>query len=168
MTKRMHCPHNTYILVMPSGQSTCFLHNRTYITQFKIIVNSSIDHMHCQVAKNALFSTKYAFFPEKTTGSIFYYCYLPFLSRFLCTYKTLFLISIRVLALPFPGICTHFADSVLCFPAEFFLCLGCIGIAGCDVAWTAWFDHVWDLNPELSSSFLRAFTCPLARSTTWM
>ena len=54
--------------------------------------------------------------------------------------------SIRVLALPSPGVCTHLADSVLCLPAKLFLCFGCIGVAGCDVAWAAWFDHIWDLD----------------------
>ena len=83
----------------------------------------------------------------------------------ICTYRFLILISIRILALPFPGVCTHLADSVLCFPAKFSLSFGCIGVAGCDVSRAACFDHVWDLNTCSCLEVLNnvenavAFTC---------
>ena len=60
--------------------------------------------------------------------------------------KQLFLIPIRVIALPSPGICAHLPDSVLSLPAKLFLSLCGIGVAGCDVAGAACFDHLWDLD----------------------
>ncbi len=41
-------------------------------------------------------------------------------------------ISVRIIALPSPGISTHLLDAILCFPAKLSLCLGGIGIAGCN------------------------------------
>ena len=62
--------------------------------------------------------------------------------------------SAVVIALPSPGICAHLPDSVLSLPAKLFLSLCGIGVAGCDVARAAWFDHIWDLDAGSSLEVL--------------
>ena len=52
-------------------------------------------------------------------------------------------ISIRVLALPSPGILTHLFDAVLRFPSQFFFCFGRIAVAHGDVTCTSRFDLVF-------------------------
>ena len=52
-------------------------------------------------------------------------------------------ISIRVLALPSPGILAHLFDAVLCFPTQLFFCFGRIAVAHSDVACTSRFDLVF-------------------------
>ena len=53
-------------------------------------------------------------------------------------------IPVGVLSLPVPAVAHHLINAVLGFPAQFFLSLGRIAKAGCDVACTAWFDGVGD------------------------
>ena len=52
-------------------------------------------------------------------------------------------ISIRVLALPSPGILTHLFDAVLSFPSQLFFCFGRIAVAHGDVTCTSRFDLVF-------------------------
>ena len=50
------------------------------------------------------------------------------------------------MGLPVPGVRTHIFDIILGFPAQFSLSLGSVGIAGCNIAGTAGFDHIGDLH----------------------
>ena len=57
----------------------------------------------------------------------------------------LILISVRIIALPSPGIRTHIPDAVLCFPAQLPLRLICIRVAGCDISGTSVLNHIRNL-----------------------
>ena len=106
----------------------------------------------------------------------------------------LIFISVRIVLLPSPGILTHLTDTILCLPAKLVLCLGRITVAGCNIARSSRLDYIRNLHTccslkilhdvkhavavsgtqivdaesRFSSIFLSAFTCPMARSTTWM
>ena len=103
-------------------------------------------------------------------------------------------ISIRVLALPSPGILTHLFDAVLSFPSQLFFCFGRIAVAHGDVTCTSRFDlifyfmtaclfkcmnhiqytvtmscsRLYTRTSGFSSSFSMLLHEPTARSTTWM
>ena len=54
------------------------------------------------------------------------------------------LISVRITALPSPGILAHFFEAALCCPAKLFLCLCRVSVAGGNIARTALFNHIRD------------------------
>lgn len=58
----------------------------------------------------------------------------------------LLLIPVRITALPSPGILAHFLNASLGHPAQFFLRLCGVRIAGRDIAGTSGFDLIGDLH----------------------
>ena len=58
----------------------------------------------------------------------------------------LIVISVWIVLLPSPGICTHILNPIFCFPAKLSLRLACIRIAGSNITGTAGLDHIRDLN----------------------
>ena len=67
-----------------------------------------------------------------------------FTIRFSAFNLWLVVVSVWILALPSPGICTHIFDAVFCFPAKLFLCFFRCTVAFCDIARSSRFDLVFD------------------------
>ena len=67
----------------------------------------------------------------------------------------LVVVSVWILALPSPGICTHIFDAVFCFPAKLFLCFFRCTIAFCDIARSSRFDLVFD---RMSACFFKCMS----------
>src|SRR5699024_438221 len=78
-------------------------------------------------------------FEEKIQGETF-----KFLPAVFSIFILFISISIRILALPSPGVFAHFFQSAFCYPVQFILRLCSVTVTGCNVSCTARFNLVRD------------------------